>query len=308
MGKPYDRPEKQNKMTGIFLAVTSGVALGLITSLASLAYSHGATALELIALRGLVALLIMALIEKLAKRPLLVPRRGWGFSLGIGIALSMVGFGYMGAVAYITPGLAVAILYSYPIVVLAGESIQAKQMPRPIVCISFLLALFGILLCLGGGAAGPLHPAGIWLAVTAALGMAGYLLLGATAARNGVDQATAIWGNGLVLLLASLALFQQMIAGNAETRVFTALDSIGVMALSGAALFYGIGIITALMALRFSRASSVALVLNIEPLVTLCAAFLLVGERLDLLQYTGMILAVSGITLGSIFRYRRAAF
>ena len=43
----------------------------------------------------------------------------------------------------------------------------------------------------------------------------------------------------------------------------------------------------------------VALMMNIEPLTTLLAARLIVGENLSLLQYSGMLMAVLGICIGS---------
>ena len=55
----------------------------------------------------------------------------------------------MAAVAFITPGLAVAVLYLFPLMVLAFESIGQRRLPSLMTFLSFTIALMGIITCLG---------------------------------------------------------------------------------------------------------------------------------------------------------------
>ena len=113
--------------SGLLLALASGISLGGITSFAALSYQHGVVPLELIALRGVIAALIMVGICVAMGQRIILASGGWRYAMLVGISLAMVGFGYMGSVAFISPGLAVAILYLYPIIVLIADSLKTNE-------------------------------------------------------------------------------------------------------------------------------------------------------------------------------------
>ena len=278
---------------GIILSLLSGISLGGITSFAALSYLHGAEPLSLIALRGAIAAIMMAAVTIIAGERLLIPRGGFRHIAAIGVSLAMVGFGLMGSVAYISPGLAVAILYLYPIIVLIVDSLRTRTMPAAQSCAGFGIALVGIITCVGIG--GPLHPLGISLAFIAALGMGFFLITSDAANRAGFGSGTLIWANMFVIGTAVLAM---MIIGGATSPALPH-NSTGWMAIFAAAALYAFGIMFSILALRKLAAPTVALVMNVEPITTLLAAHLLVGEVLSPLQYSGMICAVLGIIIGS---------
>ncbi|XDZ66737.1 EamA family transporter [Alphaproteobacteria bacterium LSUCC0684] len=280
---------------GIALALLAGVSLGCITSFASLSYNHGIEPLSLILLRGLVATLVMIGASRVLGEPIFQDRRGMGFALRQGIALSMVGFGYMSAVAYISPGLAVAILYLFPMLVLVADSLRIKAIPPLMTIIAFSIALAGIITCVGVG--GPIAPEGIMLALLASLGMAAFLLISADASRHGYGGGIAVWGNIIIILISGLAILWRYFS--ADVAISLPEDSIGLTATIAASLLYALGVMFSVLAVRHAPASLVALVMNIEPIITLLAARVLVEEHLTSIQYFGMVAAVAGIMLGS---------
>lgn len=280
---------------GIALALLAGASLGCITSFASLSYSHGMEPLVLILLRGFVAAVVMLGVSRFLREPFFQNRNGMKLALRIGVALSMVGFGYMGAVAYISPGLAVAILYLFPIIVLISDSLRTKTFPPAITVLAFSIALAGIITCVGVG--GPIAPEGIMLALLASLGMALFLIFSSEASRNGYGAGVAVWGNCIIIILAGCAIMWQYLSSGREISL--AIDSIGVTATTAASLLYALGIMFSVLAVRHAPASLVALIMNIEPIITLLAARVLVDENLTGTQYLGMVAAVGGIMLGS---------
>ena len=287
--------------SGLILALASGISLGGITSFAALSYQHGVIPLELIALRGVIAAIIMVGICVVMGQRIILASSGWCYAMLVGVSLAMVGFGYMGSVAYISPGLAVAILYLYPILVLVVDSVRSKQMPPPLTIIGFAIALLGIVSCVGIG--GPLNIIGIILAFIASLGMAGFLLSSAAASQNGHDSGIVVWANVLIISLAIIALAVMREDGQ---PLFAPPDNmIGLWAIVAASVLYALGILLSVLALRIAPAPLVALVMNIEPLTTLLAARLIVGENLSLLQYSGMFMAVLGICIGSSTLWRQ---
>jgi len=288
-------------MTGIIFALLGGISLGGITSFAALSYQHGVAPLELIALRGVIAAVIMVSLCLFQRQPLFLNQSGWRYGGLVGLSLAMVGFGYMGSVAYISPGLAVAILYLYPIIVLVADSLKLRQMPPMLTIIGFSVALFGIVICVGIG--GPIHPIGIGLALMASLGMAGFLLSSADASQNGHGNATVIWANFMIIAMAGLALI--ISTPESETVIRIPEDPVGGLAIVAASTLYAIGILMSVLALRIAPAPLVALMMNVEPLTTLIAARVIVGETLSLYQYGGMIMAILGIVLGSLTLWKK---
>lgn len=288
-------------ITGLILALASGVSLGGITSFAALSYSHGVVPLELIALRGCIAAIIMVIVCLFQKQPIILANGGWRYAFFVGTSLAMVGFGYMSSVAYISPGLAVAILYLYPINVLVYDSIRSRKLPPMLTMLGFGIALAGIISCVGIG--GPLNPIGIMLALIASLGMAGFLIASSAASQNGHGSGTVVWANLMILSLAFLAL---VFTRDEGAPIIEAPDSmIGVIAIISASCLYALGILLSVLALRIAPAALVALMMNVEPLTTLLAARILVGESLSLLQYGGMTMAVIGICVGSLSLWKK---
>jgi len=280
---------------GTALALLAGVSLGCITSFASLSYNHGMEPLSLILLRGLVAAFVMIGASRVLGEPVFQDRTGMAFALKLGIALSMVGFGYMSAVAYISPGLAVAILYLFPMLVLVSDSLRIKALPPLMTIIAFSIALAGIFTCVGVG--GPIAPEGIMLALLASLGMAAFLLISADASRHGYGSGIAIWGNTIIILIAGSAILWRYLSS--DVAISLPQNSISITATIAAALLYALGVMFSVLAVRHAPASLVALIMNIEPIITLLAARVLVEEHLTTIQYFGMVSAVAGIMLGS---------
>lgn len=288
--------------SGIFLALASGISLGGITSFAALSYQHGVVPLELIALRGVIAALIMACICMAFGQRILQTGKGWRYTFLVGGSLAMVGFGYMGSVAYISPGLAVAILYLYPMIVLTVDSVKSRQVPPLMTMIGFTIALIGIVSCVGIG--GPLNFMGIALAFMAALGMAGFLLSSAAASQAGYGSGIVVWANIIIISLAVIALLITREQG--QNLVNLPHNFTGGFAIIAASVLYALGILLSVLALRIAPAPLVALLMNIEPLTTLLAARVIVAENLSNLQYTGMLMAVVGICIGSSTLWRQS--
>ncbi len=317
---------------GLTLALISGMSLGGITSFAALAYLNGAAPLTLIALRGLVAALMMLGLAFATRAPLWPGRDGIRHIIAVGLSLSMVGFGLMGSVAYISPGLAVAVLYLYPIMVLVADSLRTRTMPAPLAIIGFGVALLGIVTCVGAVGLMPVevasveaNPLGLGLAFMAAVGMASFLITTAAANRAANraahqashdlvshdqaynDTSRPNWGGSIVIwanmMVISFAVIFILYAGQTgpETgpEAATPTNLTGWFAIFMAAALYAIGIIASVLALKHITAPTVALIMNIEPITTLLMAHLVVGEVLSPLQYSGMICAVLGIIIGS---------
>lgn len=287
---------------GILLALASGSALGFITSFAAFSYQEGAGAPDLILLRGVIAaVFIWGFCRATGEKAPAGPRFN-RFTVLIGLSLCLVGFGYMASVLYISPGLAVALLYLYPMMVLIADSIYYRQRPNGLTVLAFAIALAGIATCVGIGDTA-LDLKGIVLAVLAACGMAGLLFFSSLARKAGYGMPILVGAQGITILAAiGLILILRVASGD-----FLQLPAsgIGLAAMGAASAFYALGILLSFMALRHAPSPQVALMMNVEPITTLLAAWLLVGEQLTALQYGGILIAVAGIGIGGYVQMQK---
>lgn len=282
---------------GIALALAAGACLGGITSFASLAYDQGVTVPELMAARVFLGVLVVAAICRVLGQPLHSEKVDLGlfFGIAIGGCLALVGFGYMGSVHYITPGMAAALLFVYPMLVLAVESLMQRKWPDRITVLAYGLALAGICLCVGAGLDG-LDWRGVVLALAAACGMAGQLVLTAISSRKGYGTKVLLPAQSATLLAVVGYL---VVSGDSQASA--QLPQAGLWFMSVVAVLYCLGIVFSFIAIRFAPAKQVALMMNVEPLSTLLLAWILVGERMASVQYAGIVLAVVGISLRGMY-------
>ena len=89
---------------------------------------------------------------------------------------------------------------------------------------------------------------------------------------------------GVILLAGGIALPQ---------------NSIGWTGLSGAAFGFGVGILAMFTAIKHVGSVATAMLLNIEPLISILAAAIVLGERLTMLQFTGGIMVVTALILST---------
>jgi len=107
----------------------------------------------------------------------------------------------------------------------------------------------------------------------------------------------------MIIAMAALALI--ISTPESETVIRIPEDPVGGLAIVAASTLYAIGILMSVLALRIAPAPLVALMMNVEPLTTLIAARVIVGETLSLYQYGGMIMAILGIVLGSLTLWKK---
>jgi drug/metabolite transporter (DMT)-like permease len=101
------------------------------------------------------------------------------------------------------------------------------------------------------------------------------------------------WINTLGLLL-----ILPMMAGN----LVLPTASTGILALSLATLFYLVAILSQFEALARLPAARAAFLLNLEPVVSIVLAWLLLNETLSTLQLSGVILVIAVVILSLRFK------
>ena len=273
---------------GYALCVLTAVSFAMNSTLAGLAFSGGSDAISLLAFRSAVAVLALLAFLRLRRAPAPPPeirRRAWA----LGVMLAAYSYGLIGAMEYIPVGMAVLIFYTYPLIIAVLSWARGRERPSVPTIAALLVAFFGLLLVLNV-TAGDLDGTGVAMAAGAAVTLATLVVFGERTLRRG--------GAGPVTL--------HMMA--AATLVYAAVDlALGHFALPtttaawigflGAPLFYAFPAITFFYVIGLLGPVRTGLVMNLEPIASLSFAFLILGQRLALIQLLGCALVIGALTL-----------
>ena len=270
------------QLQGALLVATSAAAFGALPILARLAYAAGVDLYGILVPRFAVGALVLGLIA-------LARGSRWPRGRTLLAVLAMGALGYTGqsflyfsALKHADASLVSLLLYSFPfmVAVLAasflGERLDAARIG------ALLLAGAGLAMTIGGGRGTPL---GIALALGAALVYSVYIVVGTRVLRE-VDPlaASSVICAGAAASCAALA-GAASVSGSAPHWPATAngwLPVIGLAlvstALAIAAFFAG---------LRRLGATLTSVISTLEPVVSVTAAALVLGERIGALQALG---------------------
>ena len=280
---------------GILLALASAATFGGITPLASLAYDDGTTALAVLFLRSAFGVFVFAIAALLLGLRLRITWSAWLALLPVTFSWLIGSFGYLGAVLYLPVGLAAILFFTFPVIVAIASWVIERRQPRMVELSLVILAFAGLVLAIGPSFTG-LHPIGLLLAMIGAAGAAGIFLTGRYAmartrqlvALVHVNTINALGTLGLGLAFGALTFPQDAfpLAGGWPALIATTV-------LFAFAVFFQFG------AIRHVGASRAAMFFNLEPVVTLAIAMLLLGERLSPIQLLGGAMVIAALLLFS---------
>lgn len=160
-----------NPGLGIACALLSATCFGLNPPIAAFLNGQGFMPVEAVVVRSTMMLVVAAIMVAVLRRSLLVPRPLWLPLAGITLATALLSLCYLSSVAFIPVGLAVIILYTFPLLVLVLSPLLegARLSPRRI---GLALVAFAGLVIAIGPSFGSLDIRGIALAATAAVSAA----------------------------------------------------------------------------------------------------------------------------------------
>ena len=269
--------------TGIVFALITATCLGAITTQAKIFYADGGNAMTLMLARFLLSTLIFGLLITFRHREFNIHRRQRlpVFLLGFIWPGSMIF--YLLSVESISVSLAVLVLYTYPLLVLVYSVLRGQVSPSPVLISIFCLAFLGLYLALSSGPA-KLDSNGLLFASLAGLGAAYTFIKGARIASQLNPLVITFWINAVGLA---------MIVPLVYTQFSLPATSNGLIALAAATLFYVIAILCQFEALARLPATTAAFILNLEPVVSILLAAIILQEHLDGLQWLGVGLVIS---------------
>lgn len=273
------RDDQRRFWIGTGLIALAAVSFGLIPPLSRLAYDAQATPLALVLLRYSAFVVLVGGWLRLRRRPLRLPRGAVSGSLWLAALQLATSFGYVASVAFIPVSLAAIIFYTAPILVGLLAAASGREAMTLAKAAALLAAFLGLALALGPTFA-TLDPFGVGLAALAAVSLSLVIVLGGLVIRRTDAMLLTTWMNvWMFLAVAAYAL--------AAGDVAMPQNAAGIAGAAGATLCSVVGFAAWFAAMPMISPIRVALTFNIEPVVTVLVAALLLGERLAGLQVAG---------------------
>ncbi len=276
---------------GTLAAFGSAAAFAGVSILAGFAYAGQATPDAVVAARLLFGFAATLGVVAALRRPWTIARHAWLPTLAVTVAWLVVNVCYMASFYYIPVSLAVLIFFTFPVQTALVGPLLGGHRPDGATVLAALVAFAGLALALGPDLGG-LDWRGCALAFAAAVGLMSTFLL---SRRLVVDQDMFTFSFNLHLACAVAVLAYLLAAGG------LALPAGGpaLAALFGVGLCYVAAVLLQFLAIRVTGPARASIVFNAEPVLTVLAAALVLGESLGVAQGAGAALVVAGVYLSA---------
>lgn len=276
---------------GRLAALGSASAFAGVATLAGYAYAGDATPVAAVAARLLFGFAGTLAVVAVLRRPWSIPRREWAPTLAVTVAWLVVNVGYMASFYYIPVSLAVLIFFTFPVQTALVGPLVAGRRPEAATLVAALVAFAGLALALGPDLSG-LDWRGCALAFAAAVGLMSTFLL----SRRLVVQQDMFTFSFNLHLACAVAVVAYIVAGGGLPLP---KGGAALAALFGVGMFYVVAVLLQFLAIRLTGPARASIVFNAEPVVTVVAAAVILGESLGPAQIAGVGLVVAGVYLSA---------
>lgn len=286
---------RQNPRLGYVLALAAAVIWGTLGIFAKLIYAYGIDPIVVVSLRSslaFIALLISFVI--LNPSQLRIDIKDIPFFLAFGfIGVTLNHLSYFEALKRISATTAVIILYTAPAFVALGACMFFRERLTKTQMIALIIAFAGCFLVAGGYDREliSLNPAGILLALLAAITYASYTLLSKYALSKYSSWTTVLYSFGFG------GFFLVCFAGKNLAQVLEFSPTVWLLVLC---IVFGPTVASYVMyvlALHHIKAADAGITCMAEPAAATLLAFLILGETLAGWQLVGAALVLAGIFL-----------
>ncbi len=274
--------------------ITAAISFGFADVLGKIVFADGAAPLTVSAVRGAIGVGLLAgwLRLRPPARPHDRAQRWMSILLGVIYAANI--YGVLKAIQLVPVPIAILSYFVYPLltgIVGAVLGIEALGWAGGLAA----LAAFAGLALMIGAAPGALAPAGIAIAIGAALCRVVMLLLTRTKLA-GADPLLTSWYS-----MAASAVVLLAVAGGSDTWVMPA-STLGWSAFAGITVASAVSTLGLFASAARIGAFRTALVMNLEPVVSTLLSIVVLGETITPVQSLGAAVMVAALVAFQLFR------
>ncbi len=276
-------------MIGYIAALSCSVGLGLAVAVARFAFEGGTNGVTVAVLRASLLVLLVGGYCLATGRNLRLPWRLWFPCFVLGLPMAVMFYGNIAAVQFIPIGLAALLFFTFPPLIALGEAALARRMPAGLQLLALAAAFAGLAMMLGVSFE-TVHPLGIALSLSASVATTLNVIGSARVLPRG-DRWVMFWHMALVAAVCLMAV--AIIGGSIHLPEtpggWAGMFGVALLQASSIPLFY--------VAIHHIGPAESAMLTNLQPVVSIVAAYLLFAEVLGPLQSAGAALVLGGIML-----------
>lgn len=282
--------------TAVLLVIASAACFGTLAVLASLAYEYGARPLPTLAWRFAAAAALMGAYLAITRPAAL--RVGPG-EIGRYALLSITGYGaaslcFFFALQHASASVVTVLLYTYPALIAAAEAVLSRTWPSRGALAGIALTFAGCAMVVGIFQEGTrVDTAGVVLGLCAGAAYGLFTLLSdrLVPGRSRIVVMTYMFGiSAIVMAVITIAVGESLSPVGWDAALWWLLIGIVAVPTIAAVVLYLGGI-------RRLGPARAALASTTEPVFTIILSWLVLGERLTVLQIAGAALVIAGIVL-----------
>ena len=273
---------------GGVLALISAISFALNVPFVALVYEHGGNIHAVNLVRPWFFLLCVGVWLFATQSSLRIAIKPLLLCLAVGMAFMVEFYGVHSAIQFIPVGLAILVLYIYPIIVTVVTGIMERRSPPLMMMLAMIAVFVGLAFALRTST-DSFDWRGIAFAFAATVGMCVVVMVSSVAMRGqkrSVVMAYALAGAALVMGL--------IVVGGAPV-VFPD-SAVGMASLLAATVLYALATVLLFLAVSMIGPLGFAVIDNTVPVWAILFGFLILGETLTGLQYFGAFLVVAGVT------------
>lgn len=272
---------------GRLCALGSAASFGMVAVLAGLAYAGGASPGTVVLSRLLSGVLAAAAVVVVLHRQWSLRRSEWRGTALVAVAWMVVTVAYMASFYYIPVSLSVLIFFTFPVQIAIIAPLVDGRRPEAVTLGAALAAFLGLVLALGPDIQG-LDWRGCGLAFLAAIGGMSTFIL---SRRLVVEQDMFTFSFHLHTVCVLAVLLALPVIGLPDLPATTR----GWVGVAGVGLFYVLAVVMQFAAIRLAGPARASIMFNAEPVITMVAAGLLLGELLGTWQIAGAALVIAAV-------------
>ena len=283
-------PANDRSGVGVGLLLLSALGFTIALLFANMAYRDGIDVHTTNAARYTATIVLLFLFQKIRGKKLGLPPRERYTSLALGISVFMMGFGYLGATQYIPISLAALLFYTFPVFVAVIARFTENESITVIRLIAIILALIGLGLVLKVHSLTNLNWQGVALGFLSSIGATTFVIVSSISMRTADPQAVNF--HCLAAGTVFFAAFLFFTGGPTGMISYSALSKLCVSSLA-----LSVGYVTLFTGLEIIGPVKTSMLMNVEPILTITLAAILLGERLASIQLIGAAFVILGIIL-----------
>ncbi|MCZ6453339.1 MAG: DMT family transporter [Alphaproteobacteria bacterium] len=289
--------ERRRDLLAIALVLGFTVSFALTNTTARLAFIGGSDPLTVANARFTFTTLALVVILWATGARFSLPRRDAYVAIALGVVTAVYSFAILSAIEKLGVSLAVLIFFLFPLFTSLIVAVMGWEKLTNTTMVAAVIAFAGLALTLGVDSEN-LAVNGIIYGLIGAFGLAVVSAVSSRVIRSGDSRPVTLY---IVTTAAIVFIALSLFRGDFQLPQ----TSEGWVGYVGTSVFYAIGIIIYFATIAFIGPAKTALFSYVEPLFTMAAAFVFLGELLLPLQIVGALIVVGALAAAGLAGLRK---